>query len=446
MAPRASSSVQELGQGRQRDARLAVDRGPERRRGHGRLLLHQQGHAARRGRLHGVQEGADALDVIAHVGHEGDIARGSCVHRPAGRQLPHVGDAVLGGDLGERRGHARRRLDGHDLAHVAGERQGVAAGARADVQPDVGRPGEASSTLATSSSVRSGSARKIEAGRGVEVGPVGHLAEAVHLLAVGPHAPGPGELGQVGRADRCPGWRRPAGPPAPARGGPPARRQGPDRPSGRARPATGWPAAAPGCGRDRVRSAGRWPGSRRWRSGSPRSPRDAARAGRRGRSAPRPAATSLPSPAAARPTCRDEARPRVGSGLRTRRSVRHCRAVSTAAASSPSTTTTFTRPAAASVSRTCCRTGRPSRGARSLPPPNRLPAPAARTTPVIAALPRVNGCHGRVPPRSSPGWRPWPDPRPPRGSTSWPPRCASRPRPATSCRRARWCRPPGPRR
>ena len=38
------------------------------------------------------------------------------------------------------------------------------------------------------------------AGGGVEVGPVGHLAEAVHLLAVRPHPPGPGELGQVGRA------------------------------------------------------------------------------------------------------------------------------------------------------------------------------------------------------------------------------------------------------
>ena len=53
--------------------------------------------------------------------------------------------------------------------------------------------------------------------------------------------------------------------------------------------------------------------------------------------------------------------------------------LSTASASAPRTTTTSSSPASASVSRTCWRTGRPSSGASSFAPPNRVPAPAAST-------------------------------------------------------------------
>ena len=90
-------------------------------------------------------------------------------------------------------------------------------------------------------------------------------------------------------------------------------------------------------------------------------------------------------PTASRPMRDRVGQPAPGCGFRARRSDRHSIEASMKIASSPSTTTTSSMPAAATRSRTCCRTGRPSRDARSLPPPNREAAPAARTTAVVVA-------------------------------------------------------------
>ena len=89
-----------------------------------------------------------------------------------------------------------------------------------------------------------------------------------------------------------------------------------------------------------------------------------------------------------KPTARELARPRSGSGLTTRRSARQAIEASIAGASCPSTTTTSVSPAAARRSRTCCRIGRPASDASSFPPPNREPAPAASTSARVPSVMR----------------------------------------------------------
>ena len=57
--------------------------------------------------------------------------------RPGAGDDPDVVDAVLLLAGPERVAHRRRGLDGDDLGHLRGERQGVPAGARADVEPAI---------------------------------------------------------------------------------------------------------------------------------------------------------------------------------------------------------------------------------------------------------------------------------------------------------------------
>ncbi len=156
-------------------------------------------HRRRGGRLHRVEERADRGDVVAHVRDQGHVRRERCDvavgRRPPGLHGSHIRDPVLRGDLVQAREHPGRRIHGDDLAsrrrHGPGDRQGIAARARPDVQPRVTRPDHRE---------QRGQRRFIGPGRvraeqtrdrRVEVRRVGDLAESVHLLVVGMDAVGP---------------------------------------------------------------------------------------------------------------------------------------------------------------------------------------------------------------------------------------------------------------
>ena len=144
--------LEEVGQGRQPDPCLAVDRRPERigrRRGH---ALHQDRDTDPAGRrLERVDERPDRLDVVADVRDEGDVglvdaALARVGRRPARLDGPDVLDRVVLGDLEQTLEHRRRRVEGDDRTarrvERAGDRQREATGARADVEPRVARPDE----------------------------------------------------------------------------------------------------------------------------------------------------------------------------------------------------------------------------------------------------------------------------------------------------------------
>ena len=281
--------------------------------------------------------------------------------------------------------------------------------------------------------------------RGVEVAALG-LAEALGLLAIGADAVGPGRLerrrvlrGRTG--GRCRRLRRrgracllrprrlrrgvaaaplPAGrsgavigpplvPPAPCRRAAAARSAGVSTSGIEPATATSWTSS--GCAassgpsprspssacRERPRgaphehrvrgavaarsAAGRW--AARGGGGGRRPPRSTSgRSPGWSPSTTRTASTVGSSAAASSPTRSELASPSCGRSLTRRRSPRQAIAASIAAASAPSTTTTSSIPAAASASRGCWRSGRPSSGASCLGDPNRVAAPAARTRPV----------------------------------------------------------------
>src|SRR4051794_17074429 len=83
---------------------------------------------------------------------------------------------------------------------------------------------------------------------------------------------------------------------------------------------------------------------------------------------------------AAIPSAREVASPRLASGLWISVAPRRSTAASIASAASPTTTNSGST-AGATTSMTYWRIGRPSSGASSLAPPNRVADPAARTTP-----------------------------------------------------------------
>ena len=207
----------------------------------------------------------------------------------------------------------------------------------------------------------------------VEVGAVGDLAEAIDLLGVRDERVAAQESARAGRRDR-PACRRPGCRPRPGSGSP--------------RRARGWPRAA-GRGRGR-RSPRRRARTRRVRAGRGSDPRRRRRPARRSVARhPTPASRSAriargrqarlvaehdqrridtrrerPDPDAAASSTG------LGRGPGCGRADAPCHSIarSTSAASSPTTTTTSSMPDAASRSRTCWRIGRPSSGARSLPP------------------------------------------------------------------------------
>ena len=91
-------------------------------------------------------------------------------------------------------------------------------------------------------------------------------------------------------------------------------------------------------------------------------------------------AAPTPGDSAPIPTRSDDESPAAGSGFRMRRSPRHRIAASTSSARAPRTTTVSPTSDAETASRTCWRTGRPARSARTLVAPKRDDSPAARTT------------------------------------------------------------------
>ena len=96
-------------------------------------------------------------------------------------------------------------------------------------------------------------------------------------------------------------------------------------------------------------------------------------------------ASSFARPAT-QPTWGELAIPGAGSGFVNRGALRQSIAAVRSSASGGTATTGSSIPTRARVSRTCWRIGRPSRWARSLPPPNRRPAPAARTIAVASGF------------------------------------------------------------
>ena len=95
-------------------------------------------------RLHSIEKGPDPLDVVAHVGDEGNVrGRGGRRQRPASLDHTYVVDPVRGHARPQPGQHRRRRIHRDDLAEDEGEGQRVAAGAGPDVQPRLAGPGEA---------------------------------------------------------------------------------------------------------------------------------------------------------------------------------------------------------------------------------------------------------------------------------------------------------------
>ncbi|MBA2558026.1 MAG: hypothetical protein H0V12_11895 [Chloroflexi bacterium] len=183
---------QQVPQGRKRDARLPMDLLPEQRRGGGhRTFAHDRYAGAEGGSLRGVQERSDALDVVADVGHQGDVGGRGSGHGPEGLMNFDVRYGVLGHALAQDRDHAVGRLDGDDLPNLEGERQGVPAAACPDVEPGVVRMGQ----LAKHLERRLVSATRIQPKAighgGVEVRGIIDFPVALDLLPIGSHPRGP---------------------------------------------------------------------------------------------------------------------------------------------------------------------------------------------------------------------------------------------------------------
>ena len=184
---------EELGERRQRVARLAVDGLPEGVGAGGRRAAEQGGHAeAPGGSLHRVEEGAEILDVVADVRDEGDVDPQGLVAGPGRLDHADVVDAMLGHALGQHGAHGLGWLDGDHLAGVEGKREGVATSAGANVEHGVFRSHEGAE------GVEGGVARASRVGaepggdRRVEVAARGEdEAVALDLFAVGAHARGP---------------------------------------------------------------------------------------------------------------------------------------------------------------------------------------------------------------------------------------------------------------
>jgi len=152
---------------------------------------HRHAQASRRG-LHGVEEWADVLDVVAEVGHEGDVAPGRGRHRPALGNNAYVRDAVLVHALRQHAPHALRWFDRDDLAGQQGQREGIAPPAGADVEPGLAgydqRAQVVQGWLVGPVRIRTEAWRH---GR-VEVAGRHPLAHALGLLTVGQDPSGPG--------------------------------------------------------------------------------------------------------------------------------------------------------------------------------------------------------------------------------------------------------------
>ena len=74
VAAARAQQLDELGEGRQRDPRLAVDRRPADVGDRGRLALHEHRDAQTTGRrLHRIEERPDGLDVVSDMGDQRDI-------------------------------------------------------------------------------------------------------------------------------------------------------------------------------------------------------------------------------------------------------------------------------------------------------------------------------------------------------------------------------------
>ena len=177
-----------------------MDERPEGVDGRGRLPLHEHGQATTaRGALERVDERADGLDVVADVGDEHDIAARRLGQWPAAEDRPDVADVVLGRDLVERGEHARRGVDGDDITHAPRDGQREASGPGTHVQPRLVGPGLGRQAVEHRVVVAQRIGPEEARDRGVEVGSVGHLAQAVDLLAVGDDASRPGALQQGGQ-------------------------------------------------------------------------------------------------------------------------------------------------------------------------------------------------------------------------------------------------------
>ena len=209
-----------------------------------------------------------------------------------------------------------------DAARALRDRQGVAAGAGADVQPRLAGSDQVEQD-GQGRLVGSGGIRPEQpADRSIEVGPVGDFTKPVHLFVVGPHTRGPGRLQQLDddpRGCRYPGCRRslPPSPPervpdAPRSAGPRPRspRRLVDQRERRSAEQDRVPTAITRIDRydDRMNVVGSQ------RRAVPGSPGPGHVAGPRARSGP----PSTSSPNASIPTRSELDRPRAGSGLRTR--------------------------------------------------------------------------------------------------------------------------------
>ena len=202
--PASLQQLHEVGQRRQRDPRLTVDRRPAHVGDRRRLALHEDRDAQPAGdRLHRPDERADRLDVVTDVGDQRDVGLESLEGDPVSRRPARlddldIGHTVLDLELHQRIEHARRRVE-RDHASATrserhGDRQRVPPGAGTDVDPRLARsdesPKDVEDRFIGAPWVGSEEARD----RGIEVRAVRDLAEALDLLGVGDDASCPGVL------------------------------------------------------------------------------------------------------------------------------------------------------------------------------------------------------------------------------------------------------------
>ena len=165
---------------------FAVDGGPELvEEGAGCEVEEEGDGLAAGGAVDGVEEGGDGFDVVADVGGEDDVGAGRFGDGPALVEDADVADAVADEVPLEQLAHGLAGLDADHAADAAGDGEGEAARACAEVEPGFGGAGAAEEGVEDGVAGAVGVGAEAVGEGGVVVAAGGGFAEALGLFAVG---------------------------------------------------------------------------------------------------------------------------------------------------------------------------------------------------------------------------------------------------------------------